>query len=380
VLEKLDRFLSRRWVQRLAAIAGIYAVGSFGVGVVLTVVSLLTPALDHSDVWGIVGVVLMVFGVLIFVVGWGDVRRLRREGSPAAVADGLRITGKGHKVEGNRHEGWFTTRGEGVRLLDDIGKVPFSKVCFRSETGDHRSRDFYEACVRADDLPQEIRLGKHRFRRHPPRIVVRDTTDAGILIEERDTGEQKVRIIGYVSPGVDDTAIERAPERPQSGELSDTDRRRTARETEQRMARTIRDPLLRALDESNRAAAQEPAPEPRRVLSPESRRRLEREHERGKDELHKIAVGRVEVLAAIGPMGHFTTEMKLKAISDGIQQWAAGLRKGLANAGYTDAAALVAGNASTASGHPTSGDYDRLRQFVEDRMTVIQELLSRNAK
>jgi hypothetical protein len=85
VLEKLDRFLSRRWVQRLAAIASVYAVASFVVGAILTVAGLVIPAFRHASVLGIVGVALMIFGVLIFVVGWADVRRLPRNAASGTL-------------------------------------------------------------------------------------------------------------------------------------------------------------------------------------------------------------------------------------------------------------------------------------------------------
>jgi hypothetical protein len=201
VLEKLDRFLSHPWVRRPTALFAVYGLIAFFIGAVATVLGPVTHTFEHAEVLGIVGVVLMVAGMLVIIVVGLEVRRLRNEASQLpAVVDWPRTTVKGHKIEGNRHEGWFTTRGQGQRYVDDIGTAPFSKVCFRSETEDHRSPDFYEACVRADEVPQEIRLGKHQFQRHPPRIVVKDITDAGILIEERDTGQQKVRIIGYMAP------------------------------------------------------------------------------------------------------------------------------------------------------------------------------------
>jgi hypothetical protein len=158
------------------------------------------------------------------------------------------------------------------------------------------------------------------------------------------------------------------------GELSDADSLRITRETAQRMDRMIRDPTLRALDESNKAAAQ-PEREPPPALAPQFREWLEHEYERGKDEVYKINLGRGEILQAIGPLGHVTTGMKLSALAGSAEQWAKGLRRRLDDEGYTDAAKVAAGSPPSTSGDPTTGDFDRLKRYVEARMNEIQAVL-----
>jgi hypothetical protein len=63
VLERIDRVLLHPWLQRFAA-------ASFLVGVVTFVFAWVTHTLRHTNLLGILGVALMAFGVLLFLVGW----------------------------------------------------------------------------------------------------------------------------------------------------------------------------------------------------------------------------------------------------------------------------------------------------------------------
>jgi hypothetical protein len=162
---------------------------------------ILTAGIAIAVAWlVVVGVVVVLVGGYVMVAPlarwWPWIVRVPK-GPAAGRSAGSGLTVKGHKIDGNRHEGWYTTTGSGVHLVTEIGEVAFSKVCLRSETKDHSDRAFYEVCVRPDDLPREVILGRRGLRRRG-RIVVRDITDAGILVEERDTGQQKIRLTGYL--------------------------------------------------------------------------------------------------------------------------------------------------------------------------------------
>lgn len=111
------------------------------------------------------------------------------------------------------------------------------------------------------------------------------------------------------------------------------------------------------------------------TLTPETRKWLARQHERGKDETYKINLVRAELLTAIGGLGLVSSSMKLDALTNSANSWAKGLHSSLTKAGVTDAAASVSGSAPSVSGAPTSGDCDRLRDYLEVRMRVIRDVL-----
>ena len=63
MLEKIDRFLFHRWVQRAAVV-------SFLAGAVSFVFSWVTHTLRHADLWGVLGVVLMAAGFVVLAAAW----------------------------------------------------------------------------------------------------------------------------------------------------------------------------------------------------------------------------------------------------------------------------------------------------------------------
>ena len=71
--------------------------------------------------------------------------------------------------------------------------------------------------------------------------------------------------------------------------------------------------------------------------------------------------------------------MALVNLTGSVASWADGLQEGLARTGSTDAAAVFALGPPFAATEPTTGDCDRLAQYVEARMTVLQDLLASDA-
>ncbi len=157
------------------------------------------------------------------------------------------------------------------------------------------------------------------------------------------------------------------PITPPPLEVSESEAHRIAATRDQGLA------AYRVFPEQKREEAKKPAPSP--VLTPKFSQWLQRQYERGKDECYKINLVRTEVLTAMGGMAAIGPSFNLSELTNSANHWAKGLRSGLKNAGFMDAAAAVAGSAPSASGSPTSGDCDRLKAYVEARMKVIQNVL-----
>jgi hypothetical protein len=83
----------------------------------------------------------------------------------------------------------------------------------------------------------------------------------------------------------------------------------------------------------------------------------------------------VHALSALHPITQIVPGLNLQALTISVGLWANELRGGLDNEGYTDAAEIVAGSPPSASRTPTTADCDRLKAYVEARMSVIRDLL-----
>jgi hypothetical protein len=163
---------------------------------------------------------------------------------------------------------------------------------------------------------------------------------------------------------------------PHWDELSDTDRVRIAREAEQRMARTIHDPLLRSLDNRNKAAAQQPlgaAPEwsapplpPDRPGAPllramgqhpEQRKKRERAIRRGEELMRLIVQAELQNENAVSK----TSGLAFHSLAATVEAWASGN-------GSTEEVPQFRGD--------PGADLARLKTFVQmevGRLVVLQE-------
>jgi hypothetical protein len=60
--------------------------------------------------------------------------------------------------------------------------------------------------------------------------------------------------------------------------------------------------------------------------------------------------------------------------------WAKGLHEGLSQAGHAEAAAVFALSPPFAATDPTTDDCDRLGEYVEARMKLLQDLIAEDAR
>ena len=72
----------------------------------------------------------------------------------------------------------------------------------------------------------------------------------------------------------------------------------------------------------------------------------------------------------------FKTRMALVELTGTIASWANALHDGLGKAGIAEAAAEFASGPPFAATEPTAGDYDRLGDFVEACMEVLEQVLA----
>jgi hypothetical protein len=77
-------------------------------------------------------------------------------------------------------------------------------------------------------------------------------------------------------------------------------------------------------------------------------------------------------------LGRFALRMALVNLTGSVASWANGLHDGLSKAGLADAAAAFEPSPPFAAAEPTSADCERLGDYVEERMEVLQELLARD--
>ena len=133
--------------------------------------------------------------------------------------------------------------------------------------------------------------------------------------------------------------------------------------------------VIEALSPAERERILRESGEPYPALTPDCRKWLEKQYARGKDERDKVGIVRGEVLAVFGVPSVLSPSFNLTALTNTARRWGSGLADGLRNAGFTDAAAEVAGSPPAAEGHPTTTDCDLLTAYIETRMRVIQDLL-----
>jgi hypothetical protein len=72
----------------------------------------------------------------------------------------------------------------------------------------------------------------------------------------------------------------------------------------------------------------------------------------------------------------FALRMALVDLAGSVARWAHGLHDGLSKAGLAEAAAVFAHSPPLPATDPTTGDCDRLGEYVEARMQALAELLA----
>ena len=71
--------------------------------------------------------------------------------------------------------------------------------------------------------------------------------------------------------------------------------------------------------------------------------------------------------------------MALVELTGTVATWANGIHDGLGKAGIAQAAAVFAPGPPFASSEPTAADYERLTDFVEACMEVLEQVLASDA-
>ncbi len=114
-------------------------------------------------------------------------------------------------------------------------------------------------------------------------------------------------------------------------------------------------------------------------LTPQFRAWLEKEHEWGRQALHAIGRERRELQRETHGLDRFKLRMALVKLTGSVAQWANGLGKGLNKLDRAEAAALFAISPPFAAADPSADDCDRLAEFVEQRMSAVDEVLAEDA-
>ncbi len=185
---------------------------------------------------------------------WGT-RRVRREAAslPHAVTDAEDLMRTSEPLPLPERLVAFYREGERLRasiawsILAIPGDLVHGTANQRQVAREQLARDWdgrVLAALRDDSRPDWIAaatLAEHKLDPASTIVGVR-----GFLATKLACLKEIIRELPFDPP---------APS-PRSGELSSADRIRIARETEARIARTIHDPTLRALDASSKAAAQ----------------------------------------------------------------------------------------------------------------------------
>jgi hypothetical protein len=71
--------------------------------------------------------------------------------------------------------------------------------------------------------------------------------------------------------------------------------------------------------------------------------------------------------------------MALVDLTGSVARWARNLHDGLSEVGECKAAAAFAMSPPFAAAHPTTTDCDRLSEYVEDRISLLQDLLAHDS-
>jgi len=115
-----------------------------------------------------------------------------------------------------------------------------------------------------------------------------------------------------------------------------------------------------------------PAPPP----TPEFMAWLAHEQAWGRHALRAIAARRRSLLVDSHGLEQFAIRMAIVDLTGAVARWAGGLHDGLSRARQARAAAAFAASPPFAAADPTTGDCDRLAAYVEERMELLEDLLS----
>lgn len=99
----------------------------------------------------------------------------------------------------------------------------------------------------------------------------------------------------------------------------------------------------------------------------------------GAQAVHAITTQRRLLPGETHGLGRFTRRMAVVNLTGSVAGWAKGLNDGLSQAGHTEAAAPFALSPPFAAADPTTGDCDRLGEYVEVRMKLLQDVLDADA-
>lgn len=102
---------------------------------------------------------------------------------------------------------------------------------------------------------------------------------------------------------------------------------------------------------------------------------IEQERRWGGLATQAIARQRREVSRQRSGLERFATRMSLVDLTGSVARWADGLRGGLERAGHLDAAARFAASPPFAAADPTGADCDRLTEYVQARVEILDRLL-----
>jgi len=118
---------------------------------------------------------------------------------------------------------------------------------------------------------------------------------------------------------------------------------------------------------------------PNPQVTPQFRAWLEREHAWGREAVRAIARQRLLLLAQTHGLERFAIRMALVNLTGSVAEWCNGLRDGLNNVGHAETAAVFTIGPPFAATDPTADDCDHLREYVEARMKVLEDLLAGDA-
>jgi hypothetical protein len=103
---------------------------------------------------------------------------------------------------------------------------------------------------------------------------------------------------------------------------------------------------------------------------------LEHQRRRGSVALAKIADQRRLLLGEAHGLERFAIRMALVNLTGLVAGWARGVHEGLSEAGHEQAAAAFALSPPFAESDPTTEDCERLGEYVEERVKLLEDLLA----
>jgi hypothetical protein len=115
-------------------------------------------------------------------------------------------------------------------------------------------------------------------------------------------------------------------------------------------------------------------------MTPELRAWLERERVWGARALRAIARRGGQFHADGHGLERFSARMALIELTGSVAKWAHGLHDGLDRSGHPEAAAPFAVAPPFVATDPTSGDCERLGEYVEARLEVLRDLLAESGQ